>query len=235
MNSLPLLSEWPPLTRRLAHACAIAALLAVSVAPAARAATIRGTLHATHDVQDVRSHNAYPGRASSLPMSRMMAHGAVGDAVVWLEHVPASADTVVPGPRPKLAQKDQCFQPRVLPIAVGTAVDFPNMDPIFHNVFSASPIKRFDLGKYPRGQSKRVVFDKPGLVNVYCDIHSDMEAFVLVLTTHVFTQPEANGEFALPPVPPGDYVLHVWHPDRSELRRDVQVPAKGDLVLDLDW
>ena len=187
------------------------------------------------EVEGVRSHNAYPGRASSLPNMRMMAHGVVSDAVVWLERVPASADTVFPGPRPKLAQKDQCFQPRVLPVAAGTAVDFPNLDPIFHNVFSASPIKRFDLGKYPRGQSKRVIFDKPGLVNVYCDIHSDMEAFVLVLTTHVFTQPDGNGAFALPPVPAGDYTLHVWHPDRPELKREVQVPASGELALDLDW
>ena len=197
MNARHSANGWPRHTRWLVHACTAAALFFFE-RPAA--AAIHGTLHGAHEPEGVRAHNAYPGRASSLPTARMMAHGLVTDAIVWLERVPASADTVFPGPRPKLAQKDQCFQPRVLPVAVGTGVDFPNMDPIFHNVFSASPIKRFDLGKYPRGQSKRVVFDRPGLVNVYCDIHSDMEAFVLVLTTHVFTQPDANGAFALPPV-----------------------------------
>lgn len=233
MNARMPAHGWPPHTRGLTHAFTAVVLL-FGALPAS-AGIVRGTLHGMREVEDVRPHNAYPGRASSLPGARMMAHGAVSDAVVWLERVPASADTVIPGPRPKLAQKDQCFQPRVLPVAVGTAVDFPNMDPIFHNVFSASPIKRFDLGKYPRGQSKRVVFDKPGLVNVYCDIHSDMEAFVLVLTTHVFTQPDANGAFALPPVPAGSYTLHVWHPDRAETKREVQVPASGELALDLDW
>ena len=213
-------------------AAVLALVLGTTVAGAG---VVRGTLHATRGSEAVRSHNAYPGRASSMPISRSMTHGAVYDAVLWLEKVPAAADTTRPGPRPKLAQKDQCFMPRVLPVTAGTAVDFPNMDPIFHNVFSASPIKRFDLGKYPKGQSKRVVFDKPGLVNVYCDIHSDMEAFVLVLPTHVYAQPDAEGAFALPAVPEGGYVLHVWHPDRPEVKRDVQVPAGGDLTVDLDW
>jgi plastocyanin len=178
--------------------------------------------------------NPYPGQASSLPHAATMMHGAVGDAVLWLEKVPARADTATNDPHPRLAQKDQCFQPRVLPIAVGTTVDFPNLDPIFHNVFSASPIKRFDLGKYPRGHSKSVTFDRTGLVNVYCDIHSHMEAFVLVLPTHAFTQPAADGTFSLPPVPPGHYTLHVWHPDLHEFRREIEV-GDGDLVLELGW
>jgi len=134
-----------------------------------------------------------------------------------------------------MEQKDQAFGPRVLAVPVGATVAFPNRDPIFHSVFSVSPVKRFDLGKYGRGKSKSVRFAKAGVVNVYCDIHSDMEAFVLVLTTHVFTQPDGNGAFALPPVPAGDYTLHVWHPDRPELKREVQVPASGELALDLDW
>jgi plastocyanin len=165
----------------------------------------------------------------------MRMHGAAGDAVLWLEKVPAAADTAAGDPHPRLAQKDQCFLPRVLPVAVGTRVDFPNLDPIFHNVFSASPIKRFDLGKYPRGHSKSVVFDKPGLVNVYCDIHSHMEAFVLVLPTHAYVQADADGGFALPPVPGGHYTLHLWHPDERELTREVDVPASGNLTLDLGW
>ena len=216
-----------------APAVALIGMIAL-VAPAC-AGVVRGTVHVPSMEQEAPSPSAYAGRASSLPTTTMTMHGAPGDAVVWLERVPASADTARAGPRPKLAQKDQCFQPRVLPIAVGTTVDFPNLDPIYHNVFSASPIKRFDLGKYPRGHSKSVTFDRAGLVNVYCDIHSHMEAFVLVLPTHVFTQADAEGAFSLPPVPPGNYTLHLWHPDLHEVKREVVVPADGDLALDLSW
>lgn len=211
-----------------------AALLGGMCGTPATAGVIRGHLRLSRPATAAAAVNAYPGRASSMAMARTMEHGAVTDAVLWIERVPAAADTARGGPRPRLAQKDQAFLPRVLPVAVGASVEFPNLDPIFHNVFSASPVKRFDLGKYPRGQSKRVIFDKAGLVNVYCDIHSGMEAFVLVLPTHVFTQPENTGRYALPPVPGGTYMLHVWHPDRGEIRREVQVPVSGDLALDLE-
>jgi len=214
---------------------ALALTLAAAISSVAGAGVVRGTVHVPSLQQEAPAPSAYPGRASSLPHVQMMAHGAPGDAVIWLDRVPASADTATAGARPKLAQKDQCFQPRVLPISVGTTVDFPNLDPIYHNVFSASPIKRFDLGKYPRGHSKSVTFDRAGLVNVYCDIHSHMEAFVLVLSTHVFTQPDGSGNYALPPVPPGTYTLHLWHPDLRETKREVTVPADGDLVVDLGW
>jgi plastocyanin len=220
------------MSRRFFPAALVPLLL---LGTSATAGVVRGTLHAPPPMAAMPMSAAYPGRASSLPNPHLMIHGAVTDAVVWLEKVPASADTATTAARPRLAQKDECFVPRVLPVAVGTGVDFPNLDPIFHNVFSASPVKRFDLGKYPRGQSKRVLFDKPGLVNVYCDIHAHMEAFVLVLSTHIFTQPDAAGAFALPPVPPGSYLLHVWHPDLREFQRDVTVPPQGDVALDLSW
>ena len=97
-----------------------------------------------------------------------------------------------------MEQKDKQFIPHVLAIQSGTDVVFPNFDPIYHNVFSLSPSRRFDLGKYPRGSSRTVNFPKPGLVNVYCDIHSNMEAFILVLPHHGFTRPRASGEFRLP-------------------------------------
>jgi plastocyanin len=214
---------------------AVAFTMTAVLSGSSSAGIVRGTVHVPSMPQEAPAPNAYPGRASSLPHANMMMHGAPGDAVIWLERVPASADTARAGPHPKLAQKDQCFQPRVLPVTIGTTVDFPNLDPIYHNVFSASPIKRFDLGKYPRGHSKSVTFDRPGLVNVYCDIHSHMEAFVLVLKTHVFTQPDGSGAYALPPVPPGTYALHLWHPDLREIQREVTVPADGDATVDIGW
>ena len=114
-------------------------------------------------------------------------------------------------------------------------VDFPNMDPIFHNVFSVSPTRRFDLGKYPRGHSKQVAFPREGLVKVYCDIHSSMEAFVLVVPTQCFTRADENGNFALPDLPEGIYTFRFWHPEFDEQERRVSVPATGDVTIGVGW
>ncbi len=211
-------------------------VLALASAPA-RAGTIRGTLHVPAAlVKQTRPLNPYPGRAGALPLAHAHERGSVIDAVVYLEDIPARAESALARDgRHALAQKDQAFVPRVLPVARGTAVDFPNLDPIYHNVFSVSPVKRFDLGKYPKGSSKRVLFNKTGLVNVYCDIHSDMEAFVLVLPHHAFVQPGADGAFALPELPPGAYTVKVWHPDLGELHRSVQVPPSGEAIVELSY
>jgi plastocyanin len=213
--------------------------IACTIATAASAGTIHGTLHvpATH-APAMESANPYPGHAHSLPGMHMVERGLVTDAVVYVERIPAAAESALAAaaaPPPKLAQKDQMFAPRVVAIAVGSAVDFPNMDPIYHNVFSASPVRRFDLGKYPKGNSRRVEFRKTGLVNVYCDIHSNMEAFILVTPNHAFARPSAAGEFALPDLPPGSYQLRVWHPDLGEQKLAIEVPASGDAVATLSY
>jgi hypothetical protein len=208
------------------------------VAAPASAGVVRGVVHVPSVSSDAGAAlNAYPGRASSLPGSHGPHRGLVTDAVVFVERLPAAADSLIPPParRPRLAQKDQCFMPRVVPIAMGTTVDFPNLDPIYHNVFSPSPLKRFDLGKYPRGESRAVTFNRPAVVNVFCDIHSDMEAFVLVLPHHAFTQPDADGHYVLPALPPGRYVLRAWHPDLQEIRREIDVPEGDDLQVDLSF
>ena len=137
--------------------------------------------------------------------------------------------------RPQLAQKNEAFVPRVVAVAVCSSVDFPNLDPIYHNVFSLSTTRRFDLGKYPRGHSKAVVFARAGLVNVYCDIHSEMEAFVLVLPHHAFSRPGADGSFELPGLPPGHYRLHAWHPDLPEIVRAVEIPEQGEASVELSF
>jgi len=181
--------------------------------------------------------NPYGGHASALPVAAVQVPGLVSDAVVYFERISAAAESVLAlqSSRPALAQKDQCFVPRVLPITRNSVVDFPNMDPIYHNVFSVSPAKRFDLGKYPRGESRKVTFPKTGVINVYCDIHSNMAATIFVLPHHAYTQPDADGRFALPDVPGGRYVLKVWHPDRPPLTREVDVPAEGEATVMLEY
>ncbi|HTM57788.1 MAG TPA: carboxypeptidase regulatory-like domain-containing protein [Candidatus Udaeobacter sp.] len=229
---------------RIAPASAIARLLLafaaagwLAVAPAAHAGVIRGTLHVPGARPAAVTPDRYPGRADAMPGMHAAPRGLAGDAVISVDHVPADADAriVSTAPRPRLAQKDQSFVPRVIAIATGTEVDFPNLDPIYHNVFSLSPTRRFDLGKYPQGHSKTILFPRSGLVNVYCDIHSSMAAFILVLPHHGFTRPHADGAFALPDLPAGHYTLQVWHPDLGTLTREVDVPASGDVVLDLSF
>jgi len=131
------------------------------------------------------------------------------------------------GPAALLDQKGQRFIPRILAVAVGQAVDFRNSDNVFHNVFSYSPPKKFDLGRYPRGKSKRLTFQKPGLVQVFCDIHSDMRADIVVVPNHRFAYIDAEGRFRIDDVPPGKHTVTVWLPKRGLKSGDVDVPESG--------
>lgn len=206
--------------------------------PAGQSAVIRGTLHgpsatAVEPTATATRTGVRKVRGGQVPART--ARGAATDAVVYVEQVPAAAESALAaGAMPAtLAQIDFAFVPRVLSIAAGDTVDLPNFDNVFHNVFSLSPTKNFDLGRLGRGQSGRVVFERPGLVNVYCSLHSSMAAFVLVLPHHVFARPDSTGVFALPPLPPGHYTVCVWHPDLRGLRREVRLEDTSDLVLDL--
>jgi len=133
----------------------------------------------------------------------------------------------------EMKQIDQEFVPHLLPILVGTTVDFPNMDPVFHNVFSYSKTKKFDLGRYSKGSSKSVTFDKPGVVKVFCEIHSSMLAHILVLEQPYFTMTERDGSFRLSEVPPGEYELHIWQENSPEVVRTVQIPDQDVYVVEV--
>ena len=125
--------------------------------------------------------------------------------------------------------------PRVVAATRGSTVDFPNVDPFFHNVFSLSSASTFDLGRYPMGRQKSATFNKPGLMKVYCHIHSHMSASILVLDNPYFTTPELDGSFTLPDVPAGTYTIVSWHERVGErtatLRVQAGVPATIDLSL----
>jgi len=170
-----------------------------------------------------------------MPEPRVPSRGEPQDAVLYIEVLPAATNAGIPAPVavPKLAQQQQSFVPRVVVVSVGGSVEFPNLDPIYHSVFSVSPAKRFDLGRFGKGKSRSVRFLKPGLVNVYCDIHSNMEGFVLVVPNRAVAQADESGSYALPELPPGRYMLHAWHPDFSPIRRAVVVPEQGDVEVEL--
>jgi plastocyanin len=133
-------------------------------------------------------------------------------------------------PVAQITQKDLTFLPSLLPVQVGTRVEFPNFDDTYHNIFSFSPAKRFDLGRY-RPDERPIpsqVFDVPGLVTLRCDIHEHMRALILVLETPHFTVTDADGIFRLSGVPPGRYRLKAWIDSRTTREIEIEVrPGEG--------
>jgi hypothetical protein len=140
-----------------------------------------------------------------------------------------------PLPTKTIAQKDLAFLPPLLAIETGTKVEFPNEDDTYHNIFSYSPTKRFDLGRYPPDQNPppSVVFDRAGLVTLRCDIHEHMRGLILVLDTPYFTITDAQGHFRLTNLPAGHYTLKAWINSRSTLEHPVELPNSGKLQINL--
>jgi plastocyanin len=133
----------------------------------------------------------------------------------------------------RVEQMDAMFSPHVLPIMVGTTVEWPNNDTIYHNVFSDSEAKQFDLGLYKGNPpEKRVTFNKPGRVDVYCSIHENMHCIVLVLENPYFTCTDKHGNYKLLNVPPGTYKLKAWHERLPADEREITVPANGEVKVD---
>jgi plastocyanin len=150
-------------------------------------------------------------------------------SVVYLETAPRAAFEQREDVRVKLDQRNEAFVPHVLAIVAGTTVDFPNNDKTYHNVFSLSPPKPFDLGRYAAGRSKSIRFDRPGIVRVFCDIHSHMSAFILVFAHRYFTVTDEDGRYRLDNVPPGTYTVVAWHESAASESRRVVVTETGDV------
>ena len=134
-------------------------------------------------------------------------------AVVWLTPVgtPVDPPQQKASEIPQLVQKNKAFHPSLLVIPVGGKVEFPNHDPFFHNVFSLFEGKRFDLGLYESGTTRFVQFDKPGISFIFCNIHAQMSAVVIALTTPYYAISDARGDLSIPEVPPGRYELQIFH------------------------
>lgn len=152
-------------------------------------------------------------------------------SVVYLESAPRGAFETREA-RVVMEQRNETFLPHVLAVAAGTTVDFPNSDPTYHNVFSLSKENRFDLGRYARGRSKSVRFDRPGVVRVFCDIHSHMSAFVVVFGHRFFASTDDQGRYRIDDVPPGAYTLVVWNDGQTRETREVRVPEQGVVEVD---
>ncbi len=134
-----------------------------------------------------------------------------------------------------LDQRDAAFLPHVLPIVKGSSVRIVNRDKTYHNVFSLSNVKKFNIGRRPTGEEVPVDFDKSGVVQVFCDIHSNMSAFILVLDNPLFAQPNDAGVYELPGVPPGQYLVHAWHERMSAEPQRVTVRAGETLTVNFNF
>ena len=152
-------------------------------------------------------------------------------AVVYLDgNFPRAASL----PTKEVAQKDLTFIPALLPIAVGTKVEFPNLDDTYHNIFSYSPAKRFDLGRY-RAEERPIptqIFDKSGLVTLRCDIHEHMRGLILVLNTPYFVMTDTSGHFRLEGLPTGHYTLKAWIDSRTTREKPVELKSGQTLHVD---
>ena len=157
-------------------------------------------------------------------------HAPVADGVVMIEgpSLPAPATA----PHRVMEQRHETFVPRVLAVAVGATVDFPNHDPMLHNVFSASPAKKFDLGMYDQGETKSVTFDTPGVVRVGCNVHPKMEAFIVVHPNPYVAVTDRRGSYTITGVPAGSYQVRVWHERLGE--RQMPVVVRDGQVQPID-
>jgi plastocyanin len=168
---------------------------------------------------------AEPSGAAHTPVNRRR-------VVVYLEAAPRQAFGELPPGRARMDQRAEQFVPRVLAITVGTTVDFPNNDKTFHNVFSLSRVRAFDLGRFPPGRTGSVRFDRPGIIPVFCDIHSHMSAYILVFSHPFFAVSDDDGRYEIGGVPAGPYSLMVWSELGRAAARRVVVGEGGTVEAD---
>jgi plastocyanin len=174
---------------------------------------------------------AAPALGAELSGTVAVADRPAQYAVVWLEAngapSPATQQKVV------VDQRNLAFFPQVLAIRVGTTVEFPNNDKVFHNVFSWRDGKKFDLGMYPKGAVKRIVFDTPGLARLFCNIHPNMAAYIMAVDSPYFAVSNDKGSFAIAGVPQGTYTYHAWRAGGQPLTGSITVD--GDKALEIRW
>ncbi len=152
--------------------------------------------------------------------------------VVYLEGPSLAKGGAAVGVTAEVKQFDRRFIPELVVVQAGSTVSFPNMDPIFHNIYSLSKPKTFDLGSYDKGQTRMVSFMKPGIVEVYCHLHPNMAAIVAVTPNRYYARADAGGHYRIGDVPPGQYTVVAWHKSAGYFRKNVAVGAGENVTVD---
>jgi plastocyanin len=216
----------------------LVAVIAASVASTragaqrSRGGTIRGRVDVRHLTAPVERR---PNVADfGAPFERDVP--ARRTSIVYLDQAPRGAfEEPPPGQHAVMDQRNETFVPHVLAITAGTTVDFPNSDQFYHDVFSLSKNARFDLGRYPAGKSKSIRFDRPGIVRVFCDIHSHMNAFIVVFSHPFFATTDDAGGYHIDNVPAGTYNVLAWNEGTTSTPKPVVVsqeaPAEADFII----
>ena len=202
-------------------------------------ATVRGVVRIESKIQPrSQTINFYSRRGGpAVPPKPTAPVNELENVVLYLEEVNATVPPLTrpPDEVPTIRQVNETFIPRVLAIKTGDTVHFPNDDPFFHNVFSFSGARTFDLGRYPKNQVRSVKFDRPGIVKIFCHIHSHMNAVIRVFDHPYFSKAGSNGAFSIPQVPEGTYTLVAWHerlkPQKQVIRVRPGENASVDFVL----
>lgn len=155
--------------------------------------------------------------------------GTFNKVVVYLEYESNTPYFAPPSKLPALTQKNAEFVPAVLPILKGSTVNIKNEDKIYHNVFSLSELRPFNIGRRPRGENVPIDFNQAGVIRVFCDIHSNMSAYIIVLNNPFFVHPDEHGNYSLTDIPAGKYKVHVWH-ERMEAKNQSVEIKEGETV-----
>ncbi|MFZ5863070.1 MAG: carboxypeptidase regulatory-like domain-containing protein [Nitrospirota bacterium] len=163
--------------------------------------------------------------------ARVAGKEGASNIVVYLEGVNGAFKA--PDKRPEMNHINLQFAPNVMAVLKGTTVDFPNSDSVFHSAFSISPSNPFDLGLYQKGREKFVVFKNPGVVELFCHIHSHMHGFILVLDNPYFATTGADGSFAIANVPDGEYTVKAWASPTATMTKTVSL--SGDKTVNMDF
>jgi len=198
----------------------------------ARASAAPGAIRGRVDVRHVASPADRRPGVADFGMPRVRDVPDVRRSVVYLEAAPRGAFETNEGGHAVMDQRNETFVPHVLAITTGTSVDFPNSDKFYHNVFSLSKPARFDLGRYASGRSKSIRFDNPGIVRVFCEIHSHMNAFILVFGHPFFALTDSEGRYRIENIPPGTYNVIAWNEGDPTEPKSVTVPDGAGAELD---
>ena len=205
-----------------------ALVVLAAIGPSAQeSASVVGRVEIGVPIAARRPTTAYPTR--SVPAPALAPGSERRNVVVYLRN--ARPQKVAPM-RVSIRQRNETFTPRVVAVTVGSEVDFPNDDPIYHNVFSLSRAKNFNLGRFPRGHTRGVRFDRPGIVKVFCEIHSHMSAAVMVFDHLWFAMPDESGRFALGGLPAGDHQITAWHERLGDTTVSLRVDAGRAVTTD---